>query len=90
MGLILIAYWLISAKRTEAKSILYQTLNLGGAIGIVINALYHKAFPSLALNIVWALIALWAIISSQRKKRLNVSEKRFSGRRSKVMPEKKS
>jgi len=68
MTLILIAYWLISSKRLEAKSIFYQMLNFLGAVGIVINAFYHKAFPSLALNTVWALIALWAIISGQNKK----------------------
>jgi len=43
-------------------------LNFLRAVGIVINAFYHKAFPSLALNTVWALIALWAIISGQNKK----------------------
>ena len=68
MTLILIAYWLISSKRLEAKSIFYQMLNFLGAVGIVINGFYHKAFPSLALNTVWALIALWAIISGQNKK----------------------
>ena len=65
---ILIAYWLISSKHTEAKSVLYQILNLGGAVGIVVNAFYHKAFPSLALNAVWAAIALWAIISGQKER----------------------
>ena len=66
MILILIAYYLISSKRLEAKSILYQMLNFGGAVGIVINAFYHRAFPSLALNTIWAVIALWAIISRQK------------------------
>jgi len=68
MILILTAYWLISSRRVEAKSIFYRMLNFLGAIGIVINAFYHKAFPPLALNTVWAAIALWAIISSQKKK----------------------
>jgi cell division protein FtsW (lipid II flippase) len=68
MLLILIAYYLISSKRLEAKSILYQLFNLFGATGIVINAFYHKAFPSLALNTVWALIALWAMISGRKWK----------------------
>jgi hypothetical protein len=31
MLLILIAYYLISSKRLEAKSIFYQLLNLGGS-----------------------------------------------------------
>jgi len=43
-------------------------LNFLRAVGIVINAFYHKAFLSLSLNTIWAAIALWAIISSQKKK----------------------
>jgi hypothetical protein len=68
MLLILIAYYLISSKRLEAKSVLYQLFNLFGATGIVINAFYHKAFPSLVLNTVWALIAFWAIVSGKETK----------------------
>ena len=67
MGLTLLAYWLISSKRLEAKSVFYQMLNLGGALGIAINAFYYRALPSLALNAIWALIAFWAIISGQKK-----------------------
>lgn len=70
MGLILIAYYLISSKRVEAKSRLYQVFNLIGAIGIVINAFYHRAFPPLGLNTIWAIIALWALMSGQRKKEI--------------------
>ncbi len=68
MGLILIAYYLISSKRVEARSTLYQVFNLIGAIGIVINALYHRAFPPLALNCIWAVIAFWALISIKKGK----------------------
>jgi cell division protein FtsW (lipid II flippase) len=68
MLLILIAYYLISSKHLEAKSVLYQLLNLFGATGIVINAFFHKAFPSLALNTIWALIAFWAIVSGKETK----------------------
>ncbi|OGZ17410.1 MAG: hypothetical protein A2Z78_00685 [Candidatus Nealsonbacteria bacterium RBG_13_36_15] len=69
MGLILIAYWFISTRRIEVKSRLYQMLNLGGAIGIVINAFYHKAFPPLALNVIWATIAFWALLSVRSEKK---------------------
>jgi len=69
MGLILIAYWLISSRRTEGKSILYQGLNLIGAIGVTINALYHRTFLSVALNSIWAVIALWAIIFGRKAKK---------------------
>ena len=68
MLMILIGYYLISSKHLEAKSLTYQLLNLFGALGIVINAFFHKAFPPLALNTIWALIALWTIISRKKAK----------------------
>ena len=61
MALILFAYWLISTNRVGVGSKLYQTLNFFGAIGIVINTFYQKAWPAMSLNIIWALIALVAI-----------------------------
>jgi len=68
-GLILIAYWLVSGKRVGAKSALYQSFNLAGAMSLFANALYHKAFPLLALNVVWVAIAVWALLSGQKEKR---------------------
>jgi hypothetical protein len=58
MLMIFIGYYLTSSKHLEAKSLTYQLLNLFGALGIVINAFFHKAFPPLVFNTIWALIAL--------------------------------
>ena len=32
-----------------------------GAAGLAINTLYYMAYPSMALNVVWALIAVYAV-----------------------------
>jgi hypothetical protein len=73
MVLILWAYFLISRGKVDAKNLLYQLLNFIGAILFVINLSYMKAWPSVALNIIWALIALIALRSILRGKKNNTS-----------------
>lgn len=60
---ILLAYALISFKIITATGYVYQTLNLTGAIGIIVNSLIKKDFQPAILNIVWAIIALIAMAS---------------------------
>ena len=62
--LILAAYALLTAGKLEAQSRAYQWMNVFGAAGFIINSGWNGAFPSAALNIVWAgigLAALWRI-----------------------------
>lgn len=60
-ALILIAYFLVSTKKISPVSKGFQLLNLFGAIGIVINSLHYKAFPSAGLNIAWTVIAIYGL-----------------------------
>ncbi len=60
---VLTAYWLVTRSGT---SVLYHVLNIVGAGGLLANALYHGAFPSTAVNLVWIAIALWGIGVSSR------------------------
>ena len=64
---ILLAYFLISAKKISADDRRYQILNLAGAIGIIINSVVHGAIPSVGLNIVWLLIALYGLFRVAKK-----------------------
>ncbi len=59
---ILAAYALLSFNIIVAKSYAYQLLNLTGAIGIMIEAASKKDKQPVALNIVWAAVALAAIV----------------------------
>ena len=64
-ALILLAYLLLSAGRMTGQSLSYQTMNVVGAAGFVINGWWHGAIPSAALNVLWLLIggiASWRII----------------------------
>jgi uncharacterized membrane protein len=65
--LILLAYFLLATKKIEEKSKKYHGLNLIGGGLIVINSISNNAYPSAGLNIVWSLIAAYAIIKGIRK-----------------------
>ncbi len=55
------AYFLVSLKITE-PGILYQALNAGGAIGIIVISLYKRVYQLVAFNAVWLMIALYSMI----------------------------
>lgn len=56
--LYLIAYGLVSAKKTESDSWLYQGMNMIAGALLVINTIYLRAYPSAGLNIAWVGIAV--------------------------------
>ncbi|MFM6854522.1 MAG: hypothetical protein ACKOUM_10635 [Sphingopyxis sp.] len=63
-ALILASYVLLSLEKLNARSPVYQWMNVVGAAGFVVNSGYNGAFPSAALNIVWmgmGAFALWRI-----------------------------
>jgi len=57
----LAAYFLISYALI-GPGLLFQVLNLTGAGGLALISLRKKAYPVLALDIVWMFIALIAIV----------------------------
>jgi len=59
---IVLAYFLVSFRILGAGSVIYQILNLSGAIGIVLVSLLKKAYQPAALNFIWTIIALIALI----------------------------
>jgi hypothetical protein len=59
--LVLAAYGAISAKRMSSESAAYQGLNLGGSLCMALYALYKGAFATVAVNVIWLIIAAWAL-----------------------------
>ena len=57
-GLFLLSYVLVSTGRLQGQSRAYQWLNVLGAIGFVINSGWNGAYPSAAVNVIWAMIGL--------------------------------
>ncbi len=58
---ILLAYALLRLGMISARSLIYQGLNISGALGIVHISLQKKAYQPAVLNAIWALIALIAM-----------------------------
>ena len=59
--LFLAVYLLVSLKKVDGDSLLYQMMNITAGILLVINTLYWKAYPSLGLNAAWIGIGLFAL-----------------------------
>ncbi len=58
---VMISYFTITSK------LLYQVLNLTGAIFLIINTFYYEAYPSTFTNFVWVTIALVALFRLKKK-----------------------
>ena len=57
------AYALSSFSIIKPDSLIYQILNLTGALGIVTDTWFKKDYQPAVLNIVWSIIAAIAILN---------------------------
>ncbi len=73
--LILLAYFMVSHKRWNSRSEVFQLTNAIGAFLLAVNALYMQAYPFLILNTVWLAVALHALFKSGNDKSLAGSSK---------------
>jgi len=62
MAAILSAYLLVSFEYLSASGIFYQVLNFTGAGGVAYISFKKNAKQPAVLNVIWAIIALVAII----------------------------
>lgn len=58
---IITAFALSSFSVIKPSDLLYQMLNLTGAVGIALVSFHKRAYQPGILNIIWAIIALVAI-----------------------------
>ena len=70
--LILGGYALLTAGKVNARSPLYQWMNVVVAVGFVINSGYFKAWPSAVLNVIWAGIGIVALVRIATARRRGV------------------
>jgi hypothetical protein len=66
--LILGSYSLLSFGKIQAHSAIYQWMNIIGALGFIINCVWNGAWPSVALNVVWVGIGVYALRRNRRLK----------------------
>ena len=70
---VILAYGLNSYQKLKSDSLLFQGLNLTGALFLIANTVYYGAFPSAVINIVWvgiAIPAIYRIVKTGRHNRL--------------------
>jgi hypothetical protein len=63
---LLLAYALVSRGRVAGGGRPYQLLNIVGSIGLAVNTIAYKAWPSTALNAFWLAIGLVALARLSR------------------------
>lgn len=59
--LYLVAYTLVSLKKVEGDSVLYQGMNILAGCLLVIYTIYLGAYATTALNAVWAAIGIFTL-----------------------------
>jgi hypothetical protein len=59
--LYLLAYALVSAKKTEGDSLVYQGINILAGVLLVIYTLSLQAYATTGLNAVWVTIGLFTL-----------------------------
>lgn len=64
--LIVLAYFLVSYKKVDGSSKIYQGMNLLGAMGVGVNVFHQQAWPAVALQVVWGIIAIVALVRKQK------------------------
>ncbi len=65
-GVLLFAYFLVSSRRVDGGSLLYQGLNAAGSVLLGLNSLYYGAVPSAFVNAVWLGIAIYGATRGAR------------------------
>jgi uncharacterized membrane protein len=65
--LVLIAYFLNLAGKLSAESLTYKLLNIFGSIFLIIITFYKEAWQSMAVNVIWAAIALVLLFKKDKK-----------------------
>ena len=63
---LLAAYALVSMKKVEGDSAVYQWLNLAGSAFLILNSFHYKAFPSVGVNVAWVGIAVYTMVRRNR------------------------
>jgi hypothetical protein len=63
---LLVAYAMISHKKLEGDSATYQLLNISGSLLLAANTIFYGSYPSTFVNLIWAGIAVFSIMTRKR------------------------
>ena len=65
-AMMLPAYLLLTAGRLNARSRVYQWLNILSGAGFIVNSGWNGAYPSAFLNLIWMSIGIYGAIQGAR------------------------
>ena len=63
---LLVAYAMVSSKKLEGNSTVYQVLNIVGSLLLAANTIFYRAYPSSFVNLIWTGIAVFSIATRRR------------------------
>lgn len=63
---VLYAYFMVSTKKLEGNSLHYQSVNILGAICLMINTYFNHAFPSAFVNFIWIGIGIYSLTAKHK------------------------
>jgi hypothetical protein len=69
--LIVGSYALNITGKLAASSKIYVLANIIGGVFFVVNTYYHKAYPSMFVNVVWVIIAIYMISKKKSNSKID-------------------
>ena len=68
-GVVLVAYFLLSAGKISSEQPCYPLMNMIGSIGVLVSLAWHWNMPSAVINSIWVVISLVALVRIYGKRR---------------------
>ncbi|PYL05635.1 MAG: hypothetical protein DME33_15950 [Verrucomicrobia bacterium] len=63
---LLVAYAMVSSRKLEGNSNVFQFLNISGSLLLAANTIFYGSYPSTFVNLIWAGIAIFSIAARKR------------------------
>ena len=64
---VMVPYALGVYGRWRPTELRYRVWNIVGAVLLIVNAAYHHAYPSTAVNVVWTAIAVMSFFRAEKR-----------------------
>ena len=71
VALVLLAFLLLQAHKLHGNGLLYQLMNILGALGVILSLVFGAAmnWPAFLMQVAWIVIGVYGIVHSTRARR---------------------
>lgn len=69
VAIILFAYFLLQAGRVRGDALVYQLMNAGGALAVLVSLMYAFNLSAFVMELAWLAVSIYGIVRGSRKKR---------------------